>query len=707
MENLTIFAWTGVVIIVCCFFLMLLAILKGRKSKFNYLLVFLILAMVFWGIGVILIGTVVDPQKALLSWKIAHIGVIFIPPTLFHFFLTFIKKTTRLRNFFILLIYFLAFCFLFLNFFTDLFLRNVTFMFESFYYDVPPTPLYLVFMLYFFTTTFVCFVIAFYDYKDSTSLQKIRMKYVLYSAVIASIGGGFNFLPLLGIEIYPVLNFLLIFYPIGVTYATFKYKILDINLAFREILKYLLIFFITIFLLFRVLVLFENEFDIKIIFSVDTILFLIVFFIIFKFIDYFISNNRRLNELFSVSSIALFKVALEEFRKKDFFYKTFKNLEDDLEYVFCKKWFMQKACIYEIRKLEKFPYLINFLEKYKEKFVRQESDFFEKNQKIESNIDELGDIFIPLFDWKRKKLLAVFILKKNKNDIYFSDSELNLVNSSIGHISLAYQILYYNKNLKREIKEKTESLIKKTSALRLSNKKLKELDKTKDNFLAMASHELRTPITIIKGYTDFLLSNDFGKLNKKQSEFISYIQDSSNGLLLLINDILNLSKIEANRIEFEYEEINLKQYFVRIFNEFKVKAKQGKIDFTYSIDPKLPKYIILDKQKVRLILINLLGNAFKFTQQKKNINVSIRKSKNMLILEVKDQGIGIDENDFEKVFEKFGQIQSFLQKNYEGTGLGLSIVKKIIEKMNGKIYFESKVGKGSTFTVKLPIIRKY
>jgi signal transduction histidine kinase len=270
---------------------------------------------------------------------------------------------------------------------------------------------------------------------------------------------------------------------------------------------------------------------------------------------------------------------------------------------------------------------------------------------------------------------------------------------SLGILTLITLLMLYN------VKSGVHSEKKRTLAendLKESYKNLKKLDKVKDSFLSVASHELRTPMTIIKGYSDFLLSGKFGKLNKQQKDFQQRISRNTENLLTLVGDILDLSKLEAGRLDFSFSEINLKTTLQEILADFKIICKEKNIKLT--LDLKAKNSFQTDIEKFKRILDNLLGNAVKFTPVNGNISVYVRnQDDNFLRLEVRDTGIGIPKNQQKLIFEKFCQVDGYLQKKYTGTGLGLSIVKKIIELLNGKIWVESIIGKGSNFIFLMPL----
>jgi signal transduction histidine kinase len=237
-------------------------------------------------------------------------------------------------------------------------------------------------------------------------------------------------------------------------------------------------------------------------------------------------------------------------------------------------------------------------------------------------------------------------------------------------------------------------------------KAIKEADianNKKSEFLANMSHEIRTPINAIIGFSDLLEHNVKDLKNKN---YVKSIQDSSNVLLTLVNDVLDISKVEAGKLEFEYEPTNIRLILQELENIFSNKAKSKALSFNVIIDNSLPEILILDEVRVKQILFNLISNAVKFTHNG-SINIVVTSSKTdsnskiNLILEVEDTGIGIDPTEQKLVFDKFTQQRGQSNKIYGGTGLGLSITKRLTELMNGTITLNSEVNKGSTFRITL------
>jgi signal transduction histidine kinase len=258
-----------------------------------------------------------------------------------------------------------------------------------------------------------------------------------------------------------------------------------------------------------------------------------------------------------------------------------------------------------------------------------------------------------------------------------------------------------NLELDSKVRERTLELEKNQIRLQESNLLLENANRHKSEFLANMSHELRTPLNSIIGFSELLKEKIFGDINPKQTEYVKNIYNSGKHLLDLINDILDLSKIESGEVNVFREIFSLNkaiQSCVAIVSE-RVKKNKLKLHVYISEGENL---IYADERKMKQILLNLLTNAVKFTPEGGEIVVQAESTEAGIQVIVKDSGIGIDPKDQEKIFEEFKQVENHYTRKLEGTGLGLAIVKRLIDLQNGWLKLDSALGEGSSFTFFIP-----
>lgn len=305
------------------------------------------------------------------------------------------------------------------------------------------------------------------------------------------------------------------------------------------------------------------------------------------------------------------------------------------------------------------------------------SDELEKNKKQQAELDEAN----------------------SKNDLGTLISILSVALITI--LSLLTLSLYKNNN----IRLKTNNMLhKKNSELIIAKEKAELASKTKANFLSTVTHELRTPLYAVTGLSNMLLDED---PKPEQIQHLKSLKFSGDYLLTFINDILQLNKIEANKVNIDPEPFNLKNKINNIVMALNNSALDNNIKIHFNYQNDLPENFIADQIKISQILINLIGNSIKFT---KDGDIWIRVNKiqqdnNIYTLrfEVKDNGIGISKEKQDNMFESFSQGSIQINRKYGGTGLGLSIVKGLIDILNGKIYLESELGKGTSFFFEVPM----
>jgi len=262
----------------------------------------------------------------------------------------------------------------------------------------------------------------------------------------------------------------------------------------------------------------------------------------------------------------------------------------------------------------------------------------------------------------------------------------------------ASQLVVYS----RQLEEKSQQLEAATAELTAANERLKELDKMKDDFVSTVSHEFRTPLTSIRSFSEIVHDNpDLGI--EQRNEFLNIIVQESERLTRLINDILDLAKMEAGKTEWQMQEIAPKQVIDNALAAMAgLLAKNPHIRFETHIADDLPN-VFVDADRLTQVLVNLISNAVKFCNRENGlVSITARPEGASLRVDVSDNGIGIAKKDRRKVFERFQQAGDTLIDKPQGTGLGLPICLHIVERFGGQIWFESELGKGSTFSFRIP-----
>jgi GAF domain-containing protein len=295
--------------------------------------------------------------------------------------------------------------------------------------------------------------------------------------------------------------------------------------------------------------------------------------------------------------------------------------------------------------------------------------------------DVKAAMYAPLV-WEDRGIGAIFVGRRYKGP--FTEKEMGLLKTFADQAVIAIQ----NSRLFREIQEKS-------AQLEIANKH-------KSDFLANMSHELRTPLNAIIGFSEVLSERMFGEINEKQADYLKDIHESGKHLLSLINDILDLSKIEAGRMDLEISTFDLPAALSNAMTLVRERAQRHGIELALEVDNQLGSFQA-DERKFKQIVLNLLSNAVKFTPDGGRVSVSAKKDTTHVEIAVKDTGIGIAPEDQAAVFEEFKQVGRDYTKKAEGTGLGLTLTKRFVELHGGEIRLESALGNGSTFTITFPI----
>ena len=315
---------------------------------------------------------------------------------------------------------------------------------------------------------------------------------------------------------------------------------------------------------------------------------------------------------------------------------------------------------------------------------------FDTAREIQEMLGTELNVATPLI--VRDKPIGVLVISMSRDTNDLSDFEREMLRkfSENAGIALENAKLYKNlKDAKDELSEAYENLL--------------ALNKMKDEFLTVASHELRTPMTIVKSYLWMLEQQKAGKLKKKQIEYLEKAMKGTQRMIDLINDMLNISKFEQGKVFFNIQQVNICKLIEEIISSFEIKLSTKNIYLKLD-DSCKDVFADVDKEKMRDVITNLIDNAIKFTENG-GVDINVETETDKVIISIKDTGAGISKQDLPKLFHKFGRIDNSytIASDTGGTGLGLYIAKLYVEGMGGKIWATSDgVGKGSTFWIHLP-----
>ena len=320
---------------------------------------------------------------------------------------------------------------------------------------------------------------------------------------------------------------------------------------------------------------------------------------------------------------------------------------------------------------------------------------------IELTGSRLNSFIISKISIKSTVFGMVILAKREES--YYKTEDLDALNAASSILSYIIKDLELSNVFKIQLKALKDGIIEKNTAyktIKEQNEKILEADKVKNEFLANISHELRTPLNSILGFSNILGAQLYGNLNSKQEEYVNDIKISATHLLGMINEILDMSKIEANAVKVVKSAFWISRAATEVCNILHPLAQKKNINIAVSMNEDFE--VFADYQKIQQILYNLVSNAIKYSPENDTIDINISSSGDVFKIAVHDNGIGIDKKYHGKIFAKFVQLDNAYTKKESSTGLGLTITKELVELHGGKISVISEVNNGSTFIVEIP-----
>ena len=308
-------------------------------------------------------------------------------------------------------------------------------------------------------------------------------------------------------------------------------------------------------------------------------------------------------------------------------------------------------------------------------------------------------VLIPLM---RSKIVIGYVALGDQRGSRYTHRDIRVLQAISDELVIAIQnalSVQEVKDINIHLEQRIDSA---TKELRQSNSQLRHLDTTKDEFLSMASHQLRTPLTSVKGYLSMVLEGDAGKITKTQKQLLSEAYISSERMVHLIHDFLNVSRLQTGKFMLEQRPINLTKLIADEVHSLDHAAAARGITLKLTTDKDIP-LLNIDESKIQQVAVNFIDNSLFYSHEATTIAISLHKTDNMVELRVKDSGIGVPKNEQAHLFTKFYRASNARKQRPDGTGVGLFLAKKVIDAHGGEVLFESKEGQGSEFGFRLPL----
>lgn len=320
-------------------------------------------------------------------------------------------------------------------------------------------------------------------------------------------------------------------------------------------------------------------------------------------------------------------------------------------------------------------------------------------EKIRSELKK--EMFVVSAILPKEGSRGLLVVSSSNPELFLTESDEDLIKilaNELGQVLDNARLFEKTWRAQQELEQKVEE---RTRELTRALEEIKKVSKRKSDFIASVSHELRTPLTSIKGYASILLSGSLGNIPKEAQERIDKINKHSDELVHFINELLDISRIESGKVIMKMMSADLSSLIAKVTDLLMVQAKNKNIDLTAKVDSNA-KEILVDIGQIERVFINLIGNAIKFTPPKGKITIRGSLNKDLIQVDISDTGCGIPPEAKEAIFEEFYRVDNSINQDIKGTGLGLTLVKHIIELHGGRIWVDSTVGKGSTFSFTLP-----
>jgi signal transduction histidine kinase len=705
---------------------------KTKRNAVNKTFILLSSAIFIWSVFYSLWQNSNDYASALLYTRLLSIGSTLIPIFYLHWVLSFLEIKDRGSNIILFSGYVLTAVFLSFSF-SPLYVKDVE---ETLVFNFWPKagPLYTIYILFSYVGLVGYGLVRLIkSYFNSVSLKRYQIRYVIFGTAIGFLGGATNFFLWYDVNVLPLGNVVISLYVFILFYAMMRYRLMDVRVIARKIFIYFVISAFTYGFFYFLIWLYSRFFGGLFTTASYFIgifvapIFVVIFYALDKYIKNFANKylfvslynyqetiNKLIDELTTYIDldkiINLIVGTIKEtmhLDRADIFLANTDNNPTEYQ--------LFKIKDQEENKTSVFPQdgiLVKCLLKSQKLLVRDElsilsDDLISKEEKksmaqLSKCMEKMNiSLYSPLIVSKR--LIGFIVLGAKISGDPYTKEDLDLLTILSKQASIAIENAYQYKQIQEFGKTLQARVDEQTIDIKMKNEELGRLLKARTEFLSIASHQLRTPLAAIRGYASMLKGGDYGDLGEEAQKSIEYIYDSSVRMIDLVNNLLNVNRLERGVINLDIKEISIDQIIKECVKDIQSIAKDKKLTIKYLNEEKIP-LIMGDYEKIKNALGNVINNAVLYTLKGGVEIKSSMDSEKEIKIEIKDTGIGVGKEDINKIFQSFSRGRGGTELYTGGTGLGLYVAKKFIEMHKGKISVYSKgENKGSVFTVVLPI----
>ncbi len=690
--------------------------LRDKKNIVNITFFLLTLSIFFWSAFYVIWLLSKDEQSALFWARTLNVASYLIPV----FYLHWIVSLLKLRRKEIVIFYYLLTGFFLAFSYSELMIYGVKPVLNFPYFPQANWMYVLWLVVEWGIIILYTQSVLIKEIRKSKGNYRQQLLYVLVSSIIGFIGGSTNHLLMFGLNIPPIGSSFVGIYPILFAYAIVKHRLMDIKIILRRSSVYLISLFSVIVPAIGIKIAFAYWWPHAVLWG--DFLILIGSLAVFKPLQkyyyrlankYFFSSlydsreviaelSDRLRSTLDINKIysSIYKVLAQAFR-----FQAFAVLAYDEKK---KVYTVQYNRGFHIKGRKKFSgnrelHRI-FIKKNKPIVVEEVKEIY-YNKKTKDIIDLLIKLKVEVLNPLniKNRTIGLLVLGPKQSKDMYNDEDLKVLRVIGAQAAIAIENAWLFKETKQFAEKLKKEVKAATADLRAANQRLKQLDAAKSEFISIASHQLRTPLTIIKGYISMMIEGNFGKLTKRELEPLRKVYLSNERLIRLVENLLNVSRIESGRLQFHFQPVQIEGLISDVVIELSGNAKKKGIELNLKM-PRTPLPVIkADEEKLRQVVMNLIDNAIKYTD-KGWIEVKVDLIDGQIRVCVTDTGMGIALEDLPNLFKKFSRGSGTFLVHTEGTGLGLFVARKMIEAHGGQIWAESKgKGQGAKFCFQLPV----